>query len=951
MFKISWILDFFLGPKFYFDSGDSTPDKTTQTQELPEWARGYAKDTLAKASALTDINQNPYQEYGGQRIAGFDPMQQQSFQNAANMQPSQQVGLGSGIAGAAGMGALGTGYQAGQFSNQFQNPGQYQPGQFSMLEAQGQNLQNYQMGPAERVRSRNFDSPSAQQYMSPYTQNVVDYQKSQAIRDFQVAQPGRNAQAVQQGAFGGSRSAIVDAEAQRNLSSQLQGIEATGQQQAYQNAQQQFNADQTRRMQAQQANQQAGLTVGGQNLSANLGVQQLGAGQNMQAQLANQQAYQQAQTAAEQSRQYGAGQGLQAAGLGAQYGQSAQQLEEQSRQYGADLGMKGLSTGLQAASTLGQLGQTQYGQEMGINALQNQYGAQQQQQAQRGLDTGYQDFLNQQNYPYKQLGFMSDMVRGLPLGQQSTASIYSQGPSAIQTLAGLGGAAYGFGNSGMFGGSPSSGGKSNKEGGLMESYADGGVTSDQNVESILTKLSDQQLAQAKETALNRRDLEEVQMIDAEMAERASIRGGLGGAFNQIPVEQQEQMMAGGGMVAFAPGGAAKSKDTYGNRFEQSLTDLKAMANQAPAEPTPEQRDEDISARIPLLEKRYGPDITKPYLEETKTKRAGLADQMEKDKGLAFAMSSLKLLSRNKKPGENQKTQFISGLGEAGEAFIGEVGRLKKENREFDDKLRQSEILLATAQQSRKEGLINKADAEETRAQDLKKDAFKTKIELQGKVAQLTSGLAQQEMQGENALRVAGITAAAHRDVANKPSQMERMMAEADLIRTGKKSYNGKTGEDGAKAYIDTMRETGAAMYGSKYTGADKSVEQATAITDKAMEAATVKALEMPLLQARQSGDPVKIKTAEDNYNRALRAAEQEIIDQAARAEAKKREARTGNVPGGTATPSRSGRNVSLVGQPPSSGDVSMLKSAPSAQNRAYFDETYGPGAAAKILGN
>lgn len=818
---------------YYMDSGDSVPDKTTQTQELPEWARGYAKDTLAKASALTDINQNPYQEYGGQRIAGFDPMQQQSFQNAANMQPSQQVGLGSGIAGAAGLGALNTNYQGRQF----------QGGQ--------------------------FNNRSAQQYMNPYTQNVVDYQKSQAIRDFQVAQPGRNAQAVQQGAFGGSRSAIVDAEAQRNLSSQLQGIEATGQQQAYQNAQQQFNADQARRLQAQ--------------------------------------------------------------GMG-----------EASRQYGADLGMKGLSTGLQAASTLGQLGQAQYGQEMGINQLQNQYGAQQQQQAQRGLDTGYQDFLNQQNYPYKQLGFMSDMVRGLPLGQQSTASIYSQGPSAVQTLAGLGGAAYGFGNSGIFGNSPSSGGKSGKEGGLMESYSDGGVTSDQNVESILTKLSDQQLAQAKETALNRRDLEEVQMIDAEMAERASIRGGLGGAFNQIPVEQQEQMMAGGGMVAFAPGGAAKSKDTYGNRFEQSLTDLKAMANQAPAEPTPEQRDEDISARIPLLEKRYGPDITKPYLEETKTKRAGLADQMEKDRGLAFAMSSLKLLSRNKKPGENQRAQLISGLGEAGESFIGEVGRLKKENREVDDKLRQSEILLATAQQSRKEGLINKADAEVNRAQDLKRDAFKTRVGVQKDIATLESGLAQTEMQGANALRVAGINAASSRYTADKPGPLKDMVLDYEK-RLGRKLT--------ADEMVNITEKMGAAMFGSKYIGPDRTPEQASAITKQAMEAGTVKALEFPLVQARLSGDPAQIKTAEDNYNRALQAAKQEIIDQAARAEAKKREERAGGVPGGTATPSRSGRNVSLVGQPPSPGDVSMLKSAPSAQNRAYFDETYGPGAAAKALGN
>ena len=634
------------------------PDKTTQTVELPEWARPYAKDALAKGAALTDIEKNPYQQYGGERIAGFQPMQQQAFQSAANMQPSAQVGLGSGIAGMAGVGALNTNYQGGQFEG-------------------GQ-----------------FDTQAAQQYMNPYTQNVVDYQKSQALRDFQIAQPMRQAQAVQQGAFGGSRSAIVDAEAQRSLNSQLQGITATGQQNAFQNAQQQFNADQARRLQAQ--------------------------------------------------------------GMG-----------ESSRQYGAGLGMQGLQTGLQAAGQLGQLGQTQYGQQMGINQLQSQYGQQQQQQAQRPLDMAYQDFQNQQNYPYKQLGFMSDMIRGLPLGQQSTSSIYEQGPSTVQTLAGLGGAAYGFGRSGMFGGSNNA-----AEGGLMDSYAEGGdvktyagdegsVTSEDNVQGIIGDLSDQQLQQAKEAALNRQDVEQAKMIDKEMAERASIRGGLGGAFNQLPLEQQETMMAGGGIVAFAPGGT-----TYSKRFEKSLTDLKEMANKAPVEPTPEQRDEAISARIPMLEKRYGPDITQPYLEETKAKREKLPEQMEKDQGLAIAMASLGLLARKKRPGESKNQQLIAGLGEAGLQFAGEVGKLKKESREADDKLRQSEILLATAQQSRKEGLINKADAEETRAQDLKRDAFKTQVNVQEKVAQFESGLANTEMQGENSLRVAGVQGENALKVAN-----------------------------------------------------------------------------------------------------------------------------------------------------------------------------------------
>jgi hypothetical protein len=409
-----------------YDMGGSpsTPEKTTTTVELPEWARGYAKDTLAKGSALTDISKNPYQQYGGERIAGFQPLQQRTFETAEQMQPSQQVGLGSSIAGAAGLGALGTNYQGGRFYG-------------------GQ-----------------FNDQAAQDYMDPYAKNVVDYQKAQALRDFQIAQPMRQAQAVQQGAFGGSRSAIIDAEAQRSLNSQLQGIEATGRQAAFQNAQQQFERDQARRLQAQ--------------------------------------------------------------GMG-----------EQSRQYGAGLGMQGLQTGLQAAGQLGQLGQNEYGQRMGITQLQSQLGAQQQQQAQRPLDMAYQDFLNQQNYPYKQLGFMSDMIRGLPLGQQSTSQVYQGNPSTMQTVGALGMGAYGLSRAGVFDS------KGNAEGGLM-GYAVGGVTSDQNVESIIGDLSDQQLQQAKEAALNRRDVEQAQMIDAEMAERASIRGGLGGAFNQLPLEQQEQ---------------------------------------------------------------------------------------------------------------------------------------------------------------------------------------------------------------------------------------------------------------------------------------------------------------------------------------------------------------------------------------------------------------------------
>jgi hypothetical protein len=122
-----------------------------------------------------------------------------------------------------------------------------------------------------------------------------------------------------------------------------------------------------------------------------------------------------------------------------QYQQNAQQ-----QQYGAGLGLQGLQTANQAASNLGNLGNTQYQQNMGINAMQNQYGGQQQQQGQNVLNNQYQDYLNYQNYPYKQMGFMSDLLRGLPLTQQS-GTVYQTPPSMLQQVAGAGLVAKGLG--------------------------------------------------------------------------------------------------------------------------------------------------------------------------------------------------------------------------------------------------------------------------------------------------------------------------------------------------------------------------------------------------------------------------------------------------------------------------------------------------------------------------
>ena len=116
---------------------------------------------------------------------------------------------------------------------------------------------------------------------------------------------------------------------------------------------------------------------------------------------------------------------------------AGQQLNAQQQQFGAGLGLQGLQTAMTGAKSLADIGQTQYGQNLGLLDVQNKFGTQQQQQVQNALNTEYQDFLNYQNYPYKQMGFMSDMIRGLPMSQLSS-TMYQQPPSMVQQAAGLG---------------------------------------------------------------------------------------------------------------------------------------------------------------------------------------------------------------------------------------------------------------------------------------------------------------------------------------------------------------------------------------------------------------------------------------------------------------------------------------------------------------------------------
>ena len=109
---------------FYAGGGGSQPRETVQTQTtIPEYARPYVEKMLGKTEALTDINKNPYQAYGAERIAGFTPMQQQAFQGVQNMQTASQLGTGTQMAGLAGLQGLTAG---GQYAQQATSPGSMQ---------------------------------------------------------------------------------------------------------------------------------------------------------------------------------------------------------------------------------------------------------------------------------------------------------------------------------------------------------------------------------------------------------------------------------------------------------------------------------------------------------------------------------------------------------------------------------------------------------------------------------------------------------------------------------------------------------------------------------------------------------------------------------------------------------------------------------------------------------
>jgi hypothetical protein len=422
-------------------------------------AAGYGNAGFQSGQMGQSLGTQGGQYYGGMGAqAGMQGQQSGLMGQQLGMQGGQFYG---------GMGA-GYGQQAAQLANTALGYGQrastigdmalqaQQTGQG--ITAQSQRLADQQAAAGQQYAAQMTDPYAVQRYMNPYQSAVTDVQLQGAQRQADIARTQRGAQAARAGAFGGSRQAIENAEANRALASQQDMIRAQGQQAAYEKAVQAMQYGSNLGLQGLGGAQsglgtalqggQLGLSGIGQALAGQqgalsgvgqagamygLGMQGAGVGlQGVNAQLAGTaQGMQGAQSAMQ-----GAGVGL--SGVDRQLAGTAQGMQ------GAQTGLQGVTGqqagyGLanQAAGQLGQLGTQQLAAQTGILGLQNQIGGQQQAQEQQIINQAIQNYAQAQEAPMTAFNQYNALLRGYAVPGQTTTQYQAQ-PTIANQLAGYG---------------------------------------------------------------------------------------------------------------------------------------------------------------------------------------------------------------------------------------------------------------------------------------------------------------------------------------------------------------------------------------------------------------------------------------------------------------------------------------------------------------------------------
>jgi hypothetical protein len=441
-----------------------------------------------------------------------------------------------------------------------------------------------------------------QAYMNPYVQASLEPQLAEIQRQADITGTQQRSGAAKSGAFGGSREALMSAENQRAAQIAKQQAIGQGYDKAFQQAQQaqQYGANlglqglqagmqgTAQGMQGVgQAGQQAlagyGMGLQGANQAGNQAMQGYGMGLQGAGQAGTQamQGYGMglqgvgAQQAAANLALQGTAQGMQGAGLGMQGAQAGQQGVQGAIGAG-QYGLQGLGQAGQMANQLAGIGGQQLAAQQGIYSAQNAMGAQQQALEQQKINQAIQDYATQQQYPLMQLGFMSNMLRGLPM-QATTTQAYQAQPSALNQGLGVLAGAAGAKQAGLF-----------REGGTIKGLAQGGVTRYANtgmvqgnpdsavvrgVQAKLQMMSPEQLQQVAKTSPS----EEIRTMALQILQEHKVREQAEQqAKNSIAQDQQAMPtpvsqgvglpaapapsldnMASGGIIAFADEGEVK----------------------------------------------------------------------------------------------------------------------------------------------------------------------------------------------------------------------------------------------------------------------------------------------------------------------------------------------------------------------------------------------------------
>jgi hypothetical protein len=336
---------------------------------LAEWSGKYVTDMLGKTKALAD---KPYQAYGGPLTAGASGLQNKAVAGYGALDPNQQTGIGSFGFGS-GPGSFGFGSAAGQG---------YAPG----FTAGSADMSGMQVG--------SFTGDTAQQYMNPYLQAALDPQLAEARRQSELTRSQDAGRAAQAGAFGGSRSFIMDAERERNTEQLLSDITGKGYASAFDTAQQQFNTEENMRQRI-----------------AEVGLDQFN---KEQAGLRTDEAARRGQFNTEAERL--------AAFDEARRGQFN---EEERRQMQFDeYGRNQFNTEEDRRIAAGE-SDRRYGLDS-LSAI-SRAGADQRAIEQEGITADYLQYQQEQQYPYEQLQFMQSMLEGLPVAARETSYVQPSG--------------------------------------------------------------------------------------------------------------------------------------------------------------------------------------------------------------------------------------------------------------------------------------------------------------------------------------------------------------------------------------------------------------------------------------------------------------------------------------------------------------------------------------------